>query len=806
LDDNVFSVVPDQDDPEEDQTRPGKGMEAMASRRPTLRFAQLWQVPLLLLSLGLFAYAAWMFFDIRPGQSIDQKMASARTLMTQERPEAAIDYLNQLLNTAKFDVSHEGRIHLMLAESLEMLQKQKPTRVIPAYHEQIVQQCRMALSQDVAPTAAIYRRLAESYEAMRRPIEALDNYRRCMAIDPERSLRMQRKIIDLQLGQDDFAAAGAAIREYLAHKELSDSERAWAAGESAHLMIDQGEFEAAKKELADAARLNVNPVDQGQLNYWEGYCAWKLGDADEAERSLRVARDQLRATHPLDGDACYVLGRLAQARNDPRTANSFYEIVLVNHPDAKIAPLARLSRGVCRILEKNDDGGLNDLHEVVRLIDAQGAAGARYRDEAVAGLRDAAQTLTDRGNYVGAIEALAYEQTLRPQPTAGFFARLGDVYEKQADQLAKASELPKPADRIRRDQQLRDDRTKAGDAYVAYSRALTLLDDKTYGDALWHGIDLYDQAGDLRRAITALQLFVAERPEDSLTPEALLRLGRAYQAAGMFDKAVATFQQIQFRYSKSFAASKCAVPLAQAYLAKGPDFYAKAETVLLSVLENNPVLTPEAQEFRQSLFELAGLYYRTSRFEEAVSRLEELVNRYPDEQRLGQLLFLMADSYRKSANLLRARVAATTNPSDAAEALAAKRERLAKARGLYERTIDAFRASPPGTDLDRLYQKLSYFYRADCVYDLGNYDDAIHMYDAAAFRYQEDPAALAAYVQIVNANCALGRMDEARTANERAKWLLKRMPAEAFDNGAFTMPKEYWDQWLKWSTTLAVNQ
>jgi hypothetical protein len=32
------------------------------------------------------------------------------------------------------------------------------------------------------------------------------------------------------------------------------------------------------------------------------------------------------------------------------------------------------------------------------------------------------------------------------------------------------------------------------------------------------------------------------------------------------------------------------------------------------------------------------------------------------------------------------------------------------------------------------------------------------------------------------------------------------MPAEAFDNGAFTMPKEYWDQWLKWSTTLAVNQ
>jgi len=148
---------------------------------------------------------------------------------------------------------------------------------------------------------------------------------------------------------------------------------------------------------------------------------------------------------------------------------------------------------------------------------------------------------------------------------------------------------------------------------------------------------------------------------------------------------------------------------------------------------------------------------------------------------------------------------AATNPSDPMEAATARKERLAKARALYDRVIEAYRDNPPSSDLDRLYQKLSHFYRADCVYDLGNYEEAIHLYDAAAFRYQEDPSALAAYVQIVNAYCALNRMDEARTANERAKWLLKRMPADAFASGGFTMPKEYWDQWLKWSNTLAVN-
>jgi hypothetical protein len=46
----------------------------------------------------------------------------------------------------------------------------------------------------------------------------------------------------------------------------------------------------------------------------------------------------------------------------------------------------------------------------------------------------------------------------------------------------------------------------------------------------------------------------------------------------------------------------------------------------------------------------------------------------------------------------------------------------------------------------------------------------------------------------------MGKMDEAKTANERAKWLLRRMPPEAFNDGSFSMPKAYWEQWLKWTS------
>ena len=54
-----------------------------------------------------------------------------------------------------------------------------------------------------------------------------------------------------------------------------------------------------------------------------------------------------------------------------------------------------------------------------------------------------------------------------------------------------------------------------------------------------------------------------------------------------------------------------------------------------------------------------------------------------------------------------------------------------------------------------------------------NFTEAIRLYDVAAFRYQDDPSALSAYVQIANSYCALGRFEEARTANERATFGLE---------------------------------
>ncbi|HEY0009025.1 MAG TPA: tetratricopeptide repeat protein, partial [Tepidisphaeraceae bacterium] len=497
-----------------------------------------------------------------------------------------------------------------------------------------------------------------------------------------------------------------------------------------------------------------------------------------------------------------LLGNIFRDRNQPEVANSFYEVVLVSHPDAPAALLARLGRGLCRTMLKQDEPAMVDLIDLAKSID-QRASREKHRGEVVAGLQQAGRLFATRSNFAAALELMSYEQMLNPTPAPEFFTRLGGIYENRAAQVEGTLENASAADKIKGQKQIRELLTKAGDSYLAYSNLLAGSDDKQYADSLWHGIDLYDRAANSAAAIAALEIFVAERPEDGLTPDAMLRLGRSYQSIGQLDKAINVFKQNQSRYPRSLAASKSAVPLAQAFIARGPDSYAKAETVLVSVLDNNPLLDPSSEDFRNALFELGQLHYRTGRFEESLLRLEEFSKRYPNDDRTGQMLFLMADGYRKSAITLSQKLAAVTATQepgfDPAEMEIARRSRISKAKGFFDRVVDLYREAPPEREPEKLYYKLSHFYRADCLYDLGDYEPAIALYDSAAFRYQDDPSSLAAYVQIVNAWQRLGKTEQAKAANERAKWVLRRIPPEAFKDGSFSMPKEYWEQWLKWT-------
>src|SRR6185437_13214440 len=355
------------------------------------RLAQLWQLPLLLISVGLFGTAAYLFINPGHGMTLDQKIQVAHAYLSYSRPEAAIDQLNKLLNTEKLKPADEARIHLMLAESLEQAQKLHHVS-IATNHEQIVEQTRLAMAQGAKPDSDVYRRLGESYEALHQNGEALESYRRAIAMDPRRFPHLQRKVIELQLTQQDTAPAEASIDDYLKDAKLADSERAWGLRQKARLLIQRGSFIDAKALLDDSLRLSQDGASQGESNYWLGYCMWKLGDSPEAERLLRLARNQLKVAQPLDADAAYLLGKLRQEQNDPKEAMAFFQSVLVSHPESQVAPLARLGRAITRVILGQDAPALGDMHELVNELGAN-PSDATDTPEVVAGFHKAADVL-----------------------------------------------------------------------------------------------------------------------------------------------------------------------------------------------------------------------------------------------------------------------------------------------------------------------------------------------------------------------------------------------------------------------------
>ena len=94
-------------------------------------------------------------------------------------------------------------------------------------------------------------------------------------------------------------------------------------------------------------------------------------------------------------------------------------------------------------------------------------------------------------------------------------------------------------------------------------------------------------------------------------------------------------------------------------------------------------------------------------------------------------------------------------------------------------------------------QRYAYLYRADCAFDLGDYEAAIDLYGVAARRYHNHYASMTALIQIVACHHALGQMDKARVAHARALMRLRQLPEEAFQEPDALFDRDAWRRWLE---------
>jgi tetratricopeptide (TPR) repeat protein len=365
--------------------------------------------------------------------------------------------------------------------------------------------------------------------------------------------------------------------------------------------------------------------------------------------------------------------------------------------------------------------------------------------------------------------------------------------------LAQATALPpEEADATRR-----LGRLQLRHAGRVYSRLAELqLTTRQYPDQLWNSADAYLRGQDYDRAVRQLQEYV--KNESRRHPRALVGLGEALLSLGQVDEALKAFEQCVEFHSSDAAAFRARLLASRAYLEKGD--LQQAETLLRENLSEQ-YLTPASTEWRDSLFALGELLHAQGRYAEAIRHLEEAVapQRYPHAPQALQARYLIADSYRRSAEVAREELEKELEGTGQAVYSRQIDEFLLKALSRYREVRDMLGRRQETGELvprEKTVLRNCYFGVGDVLLALRQHEAAVEAYRTTTNRYQNRPEVLEAYVRMAGAYRCLNKPLEARSTLEQAKVMLARMKSEARFQETTNYTRSQWGERLDWLSSL----
>ena len=785
---------------------------------PSLRalLAERWQIPTFIAGLGVLASGLLHIASANHPLSFDEQMLLARRLCEQNRNGDASGYLKDLLAQPERSDGQRAALHMMLAWTIHRAESRllKHGR---ANAEAITSNFERAVRLGRQPGCDEWTFAADAYAWLQEDDQAVAAWRHAIEGGSARGAELRKKIVEIRsrfggaLTDEALAELDAILEDPSAGGELF----AWALERKAEWLFDQGRHDDCIR-LVEAARARKQDDSLGDLvAYLEARGLIETGRLEEAQTQLRALRDRRPTRDELWGQAGRLLGNLELRDDRPQSALAFYEDVLQSYP-----------RG--------------DLHDACQLGRAQALAALERHDEAMSEFAEIADTLSvaryhrhlSKNLLRTAMTAIGQSLTDKPAAppedvAAGInYLRRGLDWFGLEDRLAELPMLERIAIGLRglaaaaergafgADDPMRATRLheEAAEAYVKLSR-LQNEDDAAASDSVWRAIEEYATAGRRDRVIALLEQFNSERPTSPLRARALHTLGQAYQAEGRFDEAARTYDLVIADYLPLPNALASLVPMAQCLIQQGGDKARQGVKILVDIVDDRgpvPLFTPQAREYRQALFLLARYYLRADdkteprHLELAIERLQDAKGLYPDDPETPEWTFHLGDSYRLSALALRRsqQVGATSAPStdprtlpDVSERTRAEADRrMTAALRYYEEVIGALAVQDEGklSDTQKAWLRLSYLYRGDCLFDLGQYGEAREAYEEAAWRYANSPACVSASMQIYHCLLRLGRPDEARATLGRLKWLIATIPAESFAAERGLPGKAFW--------------
>lgn len=782
---------------------------APAKSRPS--FKKLWQIPVLVAGVGIFLFGLYSFKKTVPVVPFKDHIHEIRLMVDNKQYVKALSYIADIQN--HFPEKEEQReFYLLKGDALYLAQQEQPSTVKENY-EKVIDNYdkaeRMGLDEHDSEYLTMQERWGLSLLAIGETDEGLKKMEWVVDHDPARMTKHVHQLVDAYLDQKvpKINQAISLLNRVARSNVSSVDDRVWALCKKIELAMDDRGLDSALEEANRAVSEIAERNPSGILLTWIGRGYFARGDVEKAREKLIEARKRFVVHNLDDGRAALMLGKIAQAKDEPDVALKLFQEVVTSHAGTPIMAAARLGRAEIRSANvKPDEATLVDFDFVISLLTEEKHEKTRKKLEFLS--KDAVRTtLALRQNEAQQQERYEDSKTylellskLGGEETADFAFRTATTHEKLGDELEKEIEHVEASERQELFQKALEHYNLAAKAYQRHSKLAT-LNVPVSAASLWHAAQLYDRAAQIESAIGAYQQYIHELPRDARVPEALHAIGQLYQSRGQNDLAIPYFQRNIKDNPKSPAAYLSTVQLARCYMAQGEEQFPKAESALLSIVQDNPNLLPAANEFRISLFTLGELYYRTKRWSDAILRLEEALSRYPEDKQVPRATFWLADCYRKSALEIAEAIKKDPQIEKRDSLERSRQDRLKRSGMLFSQVINLLDPDPmhplPLNEMDQDYLEYSYLYRADCVFDLGDYAGAVKLYDTAATRFTQSITAIDAYVQIVNGYTALKQPAQASAAAERARWLLKRVPDEAFKRGMLGLDRKYYDKFFR---------
>ncbi len=655
---------------------------------------------------------------------------------------------------------------------------------------------------------------ARALEWQGQHLAALQWYEEAISKGHPRSTELKQRVIVLM--RDRLHAPvqqmATVVDEFLESVDPNRLDlRLWAIEEKLSLLDKQGRPELGDRLLKDHASAFADSDLSPRFEYLRMLVLYKTNRFDEAELGLRTLRNAVEADSDVNGMAGWLLGRTVLYDGGPQRpleALSFFRDVERLHPGSPYAVASKLGAAeALAFLERHEEAvaayriAIDNIESIsTRLVNLnllRTSLGITAERRRVAGDLDAALAYARLGMTLAGNDDT--EQTVVVlQQVANILTAIAG--KEEADSVRRSSFGGSAAgDGDRDEHKFKLLYGEAADIYAKLAE-VDLSHDRRSAEASWLAAELAGKAGRRSDAVRRYRKFVVERPENDLVPRGLLRIGKLLQAAGRLEEAVEAYQLCYSRFPQTLDGIRTLIPLAHCYVALGPDNLELAERTLQLVLSDSQVFTPEAPEFTDALFLLGDVYGRQSHYEKSISTLEEASDRYPDDPRVWRSRFLLASAYRRSALALRDDFSDSDFGARIERIRTESSDRLKKARLLYRELIREYEARGSGRldKLERVYLQHSYLYEADCYFEMQNYRTALGLYDNAAGMFKGSPAALSAYVQVINCHVFLGQPREARAALARAQVLASSLRPEVYAADLSPETKDDWKRYFDW--------